>query len=198
MNSIVTDHCTLRERRQRTRTSVQSYVAFKLQRKDLGICVGGGGGKSIPSNKADTGSWTRWQVAVCSNPLPTHIANIKTRFSKKHEQWNSEIPLSSSNRPVRVFLRGLLFTLNNTPSSNPNRFFLQLLIPDLYSISRDSQYIVAVFLFHSVENWGWTETSWWKETRKKTCQEIRGSKKGLFHPAQVIIFQNIKSCILRQ
>jgi len=122
MNSIVADHCTLREWRQRTRRSVQSYVAFKLQRKDLGICVAVGG-KSIPSNKADTGSWTRWQVAVCSNPLLTHIANIKTRFSTKHEQWNSEIPSSSSNRPVHVFLRGLLFTLNNTASSNPNGFF---------------------------------------------------------------------------
>lgn len=81
------------------------------------------GGTSIPSNKADAGSWARWQVAVCSNPLPTYIANIKTRFSKKHEQWNSEILSSSSNRPVHVFLRGLLFTLKNTPSSNPNGFF---------------------------------------------------------------------------
>jgi hypothetical protein len=38
--------------------------------------------------------------------------------------------------------------------------FLELLIPDLYRISRDTQYNVAVFLFHSVEDWGWTETSW--------------------------------------
>jgi len=97
------------------------------------------GGTSIPSNKADTGSWARWQVAVCSNRLPTHIANIKTRFSKKHEQWNSEILSSSSNRPVHVFLRGLLFTLNNTPS-NSNGFFWNC----LYQTCTEYQRILSV------------------------------------------------------